>query len=89
MLGYPSQCQSKILECKGKVCDSDSNCRDVGLCDVSSGAQRTLGQNHQKSMLACILQNLTGQILLSVYSISYTTYWDTLHITTYVLINSW
>lgn len=63
MLAYPSQCQRKILEYKGKVCDSDSNCCDVGLCDVSSGAQRTLGQNHQKSMLVCILQNLTGSIL--------------------------
>ncbi len=32
--------------------------RDV--CDIFSSAQRIVGQNGQKSMLACILQNPTG-----------------------------
>ena len=34
--------------------------RRLSRCDVSSAAQRIVGQNSQNSMLACILQNATG-----------------------------
>ncbi len=37
-----------------------SSCKTCDVCDVFSAAQRIVGQNGQKNLLVCIMQNPTG-----------------------------
>ncbi len=62
ILLHPAQPYCEILECKGKVHNSEHTLSlySCDTCDVLSAAQRIVGQNGKKSMLACLLQNTPG-----------------------------
>lgn len=47
----------------------------LSRCDVSAAAQRIVGQDSQKSKLACILQNVTRCGRMSWYCFFFFAHW--------------